>query len=163
MFIRSSQGNTMTIANTNVKNATLKGFNLMTNYLIKQNIELSLSSAFTNAIASDNLPISHIPPISIRGAITQYNKSSSVSLSSVYNGRKNIEDFDVNGVDNLDEATIDGLPAWYIVNLKYIKEINKDLVISIACENIFDTHYKTFASGISSSGRNFIVNLQAKL
>ena len=153
----------MTIANTNVKNATLKGFNLMTNYLIKQNIELSLSSAFTNAIASDNLPVSHIPPISIRAAITRYNKSSSVSLSSVYNGRKNTEDFDVNGVDNLDEATIDGLPAWYIFNLKYIKEINKDLVISIACENIFDTHYKTFASGISSSGRNFIVNLQAKL
>ena len=72
------------------------------------------------------------------------------------------EDFDISGTDNLEEATINGTPAWYTINILYSKTIDI-LTLSIACENILDAHYKTFASGISSPGRNFILNLQAVL
>ena len=40
------------------------------------------------------------------------------------------------------------------INLIYSKNIN-NLKISIACENILDTHYKTFALELAN-GRNFI-------
>jgi hemoglobin/transferrin/lactoferrin receptor protein len=32
----------------------------------------------------------------------------------------------------------------------------------MALENILDQHYKTFASGLSAPGRNFIVTLKAR-
>ena len=75
---------------------------------------------------------------------------------------KESEDYDDNGVDNLDEATIDGTPSWQILNLDYRLNINENLVASFSLENIFDAHYKTFGSGISASGRNFVVSLTSK-
>ena len=78
-----------------------------------------------------------------------------------YNGWKKSEYFDVNGVDNLEEATVDGTPSWYTLNLRYSRKIT-NFQLSISCENILNAHYKTFASAISSSGRNFIVNLQSQ-
>ena len=88
-------------------------------------------------------------------------ENSSFSFYSIYNSWKKAEDFDVNGVDNFEEATIDGSPSWYTLNLRYCRKIT-NFQLSISCENILDTHYKTFASAISSSGRNFIVNLQSQ-
>ena len=39
-------------------------------------------------------------------------------------------DFDENGVDNLDEFTIDGTPSWWTLNLIYSKNINN---LKISC------------------------------
>ena len=151
-----------TIANTNINSAKMIGVNLIYNQKVNENLDFELISSFIDAISSDSLPLSHIPPFSSR---IEFNYSmsniSSFSFYSVYNAWKNVEDFDVNGVDNLEESTIDGTPAWYTLNLKYSTKIY-DFQISIACENILDAHYKTFGSAISSSGRNFIVNLQSQ-
>ena len=135
------------------------------NFRFKKNIIKSLifktNASYVNSINSDSIPMAHIPPFSARGElILNINKKSKLAFYSNFNGWKYSSDFDENGVDNLDEATIDGTPAWYTLNLIYSKNIN-NLKISIACENILDAHYKTFASGISASGRNFILNLQA--
>jgi hemoglobin/transferrin/lactoferrin receptor protein len=35
----------------------------------------------------------------------------------------------------------------------------KDLKIQVAAENLLDAHYKTFASGISSPGRNLMASV----
>ena len=83
-------------------------------------------------------------------------------LIPLYNDWKYAEDFDVIGVDNLDEATIDGTPMWYTFNLNFTRQINDKLIISVALENMMDYHYKTFASGISANGRNLILNLQSR-
>ena len=48
------------------------------------------------------------------------------------------------------------------LNLDYRLNINENLVASFSLENIFDAHYKTFGSGISASGRNFVVSLTSK-
>jgi len=71
-------------------------------------------------------------------------------------------EYDENGVDNLDEGTIDGNPSWNIINLNYINHINDNILASFSIENLLDTHYKTFGSGISASGRNFVVSLTSK-
>ena len=81
------------------------------------------------------------------------------TLSHIYNGWKKAEDYDDNGVDNLDEATEQGTPAWQIINFAYHNTISSSITFSISAENLFDAHYKTFGSGLSASGRNFIVSL----
>ena len=65
------------------------------------------------------------------------------------------------GIDNLEEATIDGAPMWYTLNLHYSNKIDNMLSFGFGIQNIMDTHYKTFASGISASGRNLILSLQS--
>ena len=72
------------------------------------------------------------------------------------------KDYDDAGVDNLEEATIDGNPSWHTINLVYAKKLEANLSYSIAIKNILDAHYKTFGSGISASGRNFILSLRAR-
>jgi len=52
------------------------------------------------------------------------------------------------------------MPAWYTLNLKTAYQLNKHFNIQLAMENIFDVHYRTFASGISAPGRNFIIALR---
>ena len=151
-----------TIANTNITSAKMIGVNLIYNQKINEKLSVKSISSFVNAVSSDSFPLAHIPPLSSR---LQFNYSvsenSSFSFYSIYNSWKKAEDFDLSGVDNFEEATIDGTPSWYTLNLIYSRKIN-NFQLSISCENILDAHYKTFASAISSSGRNFIVNLQSE-
>lgn len=149
------------IANTNIYSAKMNGVNFRFKLNIIKSLTFNMNTSYVSSITSDSIPMAHIPPFSARGELTHnINKKSKLSFYSNFNGWKHSANFDENGVDNLDEATIDGTPAWYTLNLRYSKNIN-NLRVSIACENILDAHYKTFASGISASGRNFILNLQA--
>ena len=83
-------------------------------------------------------------------------------MTYCYNSKKDASDFDDNGVDNLDEATLDGSPSWQILNFNFAKNISRNLSTTFSIENIFDAHYKVFGSGISSNGRNFVVSLTSK-
>ena len=150
------------IANTNINSAKMNGFNLNLKQNVSKNLFVSTTTSFVKSLSSDSLPLAHIPPFSARGNISYiFKDQSKLSFYSNFNGWKRAEDFDVNGVDNLEEATVDGTPSWITFNTTYSKKI-KSLIVSFSCENIFDVHYKTFASGISASGRNFILNLQSQ-
>ena len=80
----------------------------------------------------------------------------------MYNGWKKTSEYSLSGVDNLDEATSDGNPSWYIINLSY-RESFKKIIYRIGVENLLDIHYKTFSSGLSASGRNFTLSLHFNL
>ena len=148
------------VANTNINSAKMKGFNFRFNQELIKNLTLKANAAYVQAITSDSIPMAHIPPLSLRGEVVlSLSKFSKLNIYTNYNDWKRSSDYDANGVDNLDEATADGTPSWRTTNVVYSRIFN-NLKISLACENIFDIHYKTFASGISSSGRNFILNLQ---
>ena len=86
-------------------------------------------------------------------------KGQAFSFYTKYNAWKRVDDYDDLGIDYLDEATLDGNPSWYTLNFGYSTKIDKNIIISILAENLLDTHYKTFASGISASGRCFVINL----
>lgn len=49
------------------------------------------------------------------------------------------------------------LPAWFTVNLRLSYKVFKLLSLQAGVDNIFDTQYRTFASGINAPGRNFIL------
>ena len=148
------------VANTNINSAKMKGFNFRFKQDLIKNLTLKANAAYVQAITSDSIPMAHIPPLSLRGEVVlSLSKFSKLNIYTNYNDWKRSSDYDANGVDNLDEATVDGTPSWHTTNIVYSRIFN-NLKISFACENILDVHYKTFASGISSSGRNFILNLQ---
>ncbi len=148
------------VANTNINSAKMKGFNFRLSQDLINCLTFNTSAAYIHSITSDSIPMAHIPPLSIRGEVVMsLSEFSKINIYTNYNDWKYASNYDANGVDNLDEATVDGTPSWYTINVVYSRKFN-NLKTSLACENIFDVHYKTFASGISSSGRNFILNLQ---
>jgi hemoglobin/transferrin/lactoferrin receptor protein len=52
-------------------------------------------------------------------------------------------------------------PAWATLNFKALYQLNKTFGISAGLENVLDLRYKTYSSGITAAGRNFIISAKA--
>jgi len=149
--------------NQNIGRATISGINLSYNLNLTKKFTHNSSISILKGETSDKLPLAHIPPVNIISELNYGMKKQLISFNIHYNGIKKAEDYDVSGVDNLEEATQIGNPSWYTLNLKYKIDIDKNLTFITGIYNITDIHYKTFGSGISSSGRNFSISLQTKI
>jgi hemoglobin/transferrin/lactoferrin receptor protein len=109
---------------------------------------------------STDYPMDHIAPLFGRFGLTFSQKRLKVELFSNFAGAKLLKDYNLIGEDNFAYATQDGMPAWYTFNLRLNYQFNKLFGMQVACENIMDQNYRTFASNISAPGRNFIVTLR---
>lgn len=78
----------------------------------------------------------------------------------MYNGWKRVKNYNLIGEDNFKYATPEGMPAWYTFNYRLAYHPNKNFTLQFSVENIFDYHYRVFASGISAPGRNFIFSVR---
>ncbi|MGC6422078.1 MAG: TonB-dependent receptor plug domain-containing protein [Flavobacteriaceae bacterium] len=66
-----------------------------------------------------------------------------------------------NSEDRTDQYA--GTPAWNEVSLLANYNWTEQVRVKAGLENIFDTHYRTFASGISAPGRSFRLGIQVDL
>ena len=103
----------------------------------------------------------HIPPLFGRSKLVFERKKWDLEFFSEYNGWKNIADYSSGSVDNLAEATIDGTPPWYTLNLRMGIELHQFAQIQIGAYNLMDVHYKSFSSGISAPGRSFMISIRS--
>jgi hemoglobin/transferrin/lactoferrin receptor protein len=109
------------------------------------------------ADGQDQKPLDHIAPLSGRLALKFKKNKFQSELSMMLNGTKKTEEYSTSGEDNIDKSAdpINGFtPAWEVYNFRTSYDISKNFSVQAALENIFDTHYRIFASGISSSGRS---------
>ena len=148
--------------NQNIQKAKINGFNFAFSAKNLNNYNLNIVYNYLKGRDNLDLPLAHIPPANIKLDLNKTFDNAEVGISYIYNSWKYANEYDENGVDNLDEGTIDGNPSWNIINLNYINHINDNISASFSVENLLDTHYKTFGSGISASGRNFVVSLTSK-
>jgi hemoglobin/transferrin/lactoferrin receptor protein len=54
-------------------------------------------------------------------------------------------------------------PAWFTLNIKASYQVNQQVQVNLGLENILDTHYRPYSSGISAPGRNIIFALKANI
>ncbi len=109
-------------------------------------------------------PLSSIPPIFGLIQIGYEKNKLDSSLSFVFNGKKSISEYNlIEGIDNIEETpyisetdSYYGTPAWQIVNYDFNYKLTTNLQFGFKVTNIFDVHYKEFASAISAPGRNFV-------
>ena len=157
--------NSAVFANQNKKAAYIFGFSSRFRGNIAGNFFLNLSANYNyGRIKTDStaIPLDHIPPLLLRGALSYVGKKFSAEFFSIYNGWKRLKDYFLNGEDNEQYATPLGMPAWFTLNLNASYNIHKNIIIQVGIENILDTQYRTFASGINAPGRNFQVAVRAK-
>lgn len=151
---------------TNAAEAKVYGVQAGFDLAITSNWALNYNMTYTKGrytpIADNKeVPMDHIPPIFGKLGIAYENQNLFAGFDVVFNGKKKLEDYSPTGEDNLSSATPNGMPAWIIGNL-YAGYNWKSLGISVGVDNILDTHYRTFASGINAPGRNFKVSLGYK-
>ena len=161
-YININDNNYEIIANQNQNSALVYGYSSCINLSVYKKLILHGSTTLTKGyIKSTQTPFGHIPPLigNLRLKYV-YNNNCSISIFSLFNGYKNLLDFGPGNVDNPLEATIDGYPSWQTINTNLIYNFSKNVSANFGCYNIFDIHYKTFASGISSPGRSFLVSFK---
>ena len=151
------------VSNQNINSALIYGASFDMRIAFTPYLKFIAAINFTQGEnVTDNTPLSHIPPVFGRAALNYTSKKIQLQLASQFNGMKKIEDFGADGTDNPEEATLDGSPAWTTLNLYSTYKITNSLSVQIGIENILDTHYKQFASGVSALGRNFTFALRGK-
>ena len=149
------------VANQNTQEASIWGYHLKAHAVLNDFWVTTHSFNYTFGQDSDGNYMDHIPPVYGKSELSWQKDKHTLKGFALYNGWKHIENYSPNGSDNPQEATIDGTPAWWTLNLNYQYRLNEMLLAQVGLENILDAHYKTYSSGISAPGRNLILTLQA--
>ena len=152
-----------TYANNNLGNRYLYGGSLDGYYSLNTFLALRGNLSFIQAVKSEKYgPLPSISPAFGRIFI-EYQKSNWLSyLSFEFSDNKNIEAYSIGGEDGLEETPLlsenpllyAGTPPWSELSWLAQYRWKKSTLFRIALENILDTHYRPFASGISAPGRN---------
>jgi len=106
-------------------------------------------------------PLDHIPPLFGKVSI-KYQKKRCVAEAFVnYSAWKRYADYNLLGEDNYAFALEGlGMPSWYTLNTRINYAFSNNFSLQLACENVLDRNYRSFASNISAPGRNFIITLR---
>lgn len=145
------------LANQNKGEAYLFGFS--SNYLVQVTDHLSWRASLSytyGRIKTDttDYPLDHIPPLMARTQLSYKLGRSSADFFVNYNGWKRLKDYSLNGEDNERYATPEGMPAWLSLNFRFSYMLFDELILQAGIDNILDTQYRHFASGINAPGRN---------
>lgn len=153
------------LTTTNAGNAYVRGFEAFLQAQLTPRLQLAGSYNYTlGRIITDTVPypLDHIAPafgkVSLR--YTMLHNKLKLEGFAMYSGWKYLKDYNLVGEDNFAYATPDGMPSWYTLNFRANYNINNQLSVQVACENITDQNYRMFASNISAPGRNFILTLR---
>jgi hemoglobin/transferrin/lactoferrin receptor protein len=120
----------------------------------------SISITQGNLLDSLQSPMAHIPPSFGRVGFSYDYRAIFLDAYVLFNGAKPISYYNLGGEDNEQYAPAFGTPAWATCNLKGSFKINQIITAQAGIENILDTNYRTFASGINAPGRNFYFALR---
>ncbi len=153
------------IANQNAEKEKVYGLSLRLKSKIK-NFRLSANMVYTKGNIYENgvviNPAAHIPPLFGNIRLGYLSGKLAVRYIFLFNAKKPLELYG-GSVDNPENATIEGTYSWSTHNVYFEYKFNMKYRINFAIENIFDSHYRSFSSGVSAPGRNVIISISGKL
>lgn len=161
-----------TAANINNKNAYIFGSTISFQGEIATNLKSRGSVTYTKGESYDKKqPLSSIPPVFGDLEFTYQQKRFQTSLSYQFNAAKKLSAYNLEeGIDNIEQTPYIqssgkyyGTPKWSTFNIGTSYQFTDKLKVSLKVDNIFDIHYREFASSISASGRNYVGTLELKI
>ena len=150
-------------ANQNKGKAFITGISSSLKTYVVNNLLFTATFNYTlGRIIEDNekLPLDHIAPFYGKIGFNYTKKHYGLEVYMLYNGKKDIKNFFLNGEDNEQYAPPGGMPAWETYNAKGSLVLFKNATLFVGVENILDTQYRTFASGMNAPGRNLYSGLK---
>ena len=153
-----------TQALTNTGRANIYGFSFSFKGDIAAHLGIFSSLNYTNGKdIIEDVPLRHAVPLFGRTALYIRHNKLFCEFDINYSGKKDYEDLAPSEKDKIYLYTPDGALAWYTLNLMSSYELKETFTINFGIENILNKHYRTYSSGISAPGRNFIIGLRVKL
>ncbi len=163
-----------TIANKNLGNRFIHGFSIDGFNNLSRNLKIDYSLTYTKG--DNNETYGPLPSISpLFGSLSLDYVKNDLTIKAVYkfSDSKDPSEYSIGGEDGLDETPYiigqDGLkdflgtPSWSDFSIYASLNISPNSTLRLGITNIFDIHYRTFASGISAPGRSFQAGLNLKL
>lgn len=144
-------------ANQNTGKAYITGLSTIAKLAICSTVDMnaSFNYALGNSIENGSqVPLDHISPYFGKIGFSYSKKAVELEAYLLYNGKKALSDYSASGEDNLVYSPPNGMPAWETYNFKAAYSLAKVGTIYVGVENILDTQYRTFSSGINAPGRN---------
>ncbi|MBC8085081.1 MAG: TonB-dependent receptor [Hymenobacter sp.] len=153
------QGETFqTVATVNTGRARIYGLAGRAQLVLPAHLRLDGSLTYTHGRdQTADVPLDHISPLYGRGALTYRQNKLTAEGSVLFNGRKTVARYSPSGEDNLPQATPAGALGWATLNLRTSYQLTPRWAVQAGLENILDTNYRVFASGISAPGRNLLL------
>ena len=145
------------IANQNLGKAFVTGVNGNIKTTITKNLQFNGSYNVTLGRVTtegNKRPLDHIPPYFGKLGFNYSPKWATFEAYMLFNGKKRLQDYSTSGEDNLVYAPKNGMPAWETYNFKAATKAMYGFTLFAGMENILDTQYRNFASGINAGGRN---------
>lgn len=145
------------VASQNTGEAYVYGFTSSYRARLLEDFWINLQACYTYGrikTDSSDTPLDHIPPFTMRMGLSYTNGAFRSDFFVNYNGWKRLKDYNLNGEDNLQYATPDGMPAWMTLNWRVSYKAPYNLTLEAGIDNLLDTQYRVFASGINGPGRN---------
>jgi hemoglobin/transferrin/lactoferrin receptor protein len=158
--------NSRAYANQNAASAYLYGASLNFRWRFFRGFSVTGTATYTyGRINTDSAdyPLDHIPPVYGRAGVRWNNNRIDAEFFALFNGAKRVKDYNMTGEDNYFDGTVNGMPAWYTLNVRAAYRLNPFTTIQVAAENLLDQNYRVFASGISAPGLNFTVTVRVQL
>lgn len=111
----------------------------------------------------EDLALRHTTPVFGLASVEYLKKRFAGEFYFRFNGARSFENLPPSEQSKTHIYSADGSLAWYTLNLRGQYQISDWLSINAALENLLDHHYRTYSSGISAPGRNFVISLKAVL
>ncbi len=161
------------VANQNRGTAYIFGYTANYQGKISDKITTSGFVTYTKGRTYDtDESLSSIPPLFGQFDVNYTNDKLQLGASLRFNSKKDISDFNFReGIDNYEltpivdpSATEDidiyfGSPSWITLGFNSSYAFNENWKLQGMVSNLFDEHFREFASGISAPGRNFSFSL----
>lgn len=144
-------------ANQNKGKAFVTGFSTNVSAYIISDLLFSANFNYTlGRVVEDGSqrPLDHIAPYFGKVGLSYTHNKLNLEGYMLYNGKKDSKDYSTSGEDNAQYAPANGMPAWETYNFKAGFQVLKGGTLFAGVENILDTQYRVFASGINAPGRN---------
>lgn len=148
-------------AEVNVGEAYIWGFTTKIRYRLGNGLDVHGNLTYTQGEDMvENLPLRHVAPLFGQTGIAYENDKFRSSFTVRFNGSIDFEDLAPSEQNKTHLYTADGALAWYTLNLYNSYRFNDSVSFNLNLENLLDTHYRPYSSGISAPGFNASLSLR---
>ena len=158
----------ITMANVNRGNGYIYGSTLDFRKTFTKNLYLKGNVSYTfgkNTKLNQFIP--SISPVFGRLTLNLSHDNSESEISYKFSGSKSPHKYSLGGEDGLEETPVahdlkygfHGMPSWGVLKISSSYIFSENLKTTLILDNLFDIHYREFASGISAPGRNLNIVL----
>jgi len=165
----------LTQANKNLGNRFICGGSLEAQWTVADPLIIRGGLTYTTADQNaDYGPMPSIAPLFGSFSIAYVAKKLETQLLWKFSDSKDPTEYSWGGEDGLNETPIVnplasdesiryyGMPSWSIWSILSQYQFKENVTFNLGLRNIFDLHYRTFGSGISSEGRSFQLGVKVK-